>query len=70
MYVLHWYELLESEGDSAGLTVVYVEAFPITTPVAITVWTVALADLHPALRAPAVVAEEVAETVTKTRPRC
>jgi hypothetical protein len=59
--IVHGNELFERESDGAGLAVVDVKALAVPAPIAVAVGAVALADLHPALGAPAVVAEEVAQ---------
>lgn len=69
MHVVHGDELLEGECGGGCLAVIDVEALPVAAPVAICVGSVSFADLHPPLRTPTVVAEEVSESVRGRKRR-
>lgn len=69
MYVVHGDEFLEGECGGGSLAVIDVEALPVAAPIAVCVGSISLADLHPPLRTPAVVAEEVSEPVRGRKRR-
>ena len=63
MHIVHGDEFLESECGGRCFTVVNVEALSVAAPIAVCVRSVSFAYLHPPLRTPAVVAEEISEPI-------